>query len=57
MSDLDDIVATVERVRAEHFPQLSAELICGILKIESEQQDDRANAMRLIRPSCYLNSI
>ena len=41
-----DLEATVERVRAERFPTLPADLVAAILKIESECVENRPEATR-----------
>jgi hypothetical protein len=43
-----DLEATVERVRAERFPTLSADLVATILKIEAECVENRSDATRRI---------
>ena len=48
MSDLAEILATVEKLRAVMCPEVSAELVSRILSIESEAGDDRMAASRAI---------
>ncbi len=43
---LADLEATVEKVRAEHFPSLPADLVETILKIEAECVENRTEATR-----------
>jgi hypothetical protein len=43
-----DLEATVERVRAERFPALPADLVAAILKIESECVETRSEATRRV---------
>lgn len=45
---LSDLEATVERVRAKHFPSLPADLVATILRIESESVENRADAARRV---------
>lgn len=41
-----DLHATVERVRAERFPALPADLVATILTIEAECVENRSEATR-----------
>ena len=43
---LSDLEATVERVRAERFSTLPADLVAAILKIEGECVENRPEATR-----------
>jgi hypothetical protein len=45
---LTDLEATVERVRAERFPALPADLVASILKIEAECVESRSEAARRV---------
>ena len=49
MSDFAELIATVEKVRAERYPMLPADLAAQILSIETERPDDRTEAMRIIK--------
>ena len=49
MSDFAELIATVERVRAEKYPHLPADLVREILEAEAAYPDDRSNAVREIR--------
>lgn len=49
MSDLAELIATVEQVRAERYPSLPPDLVSQILTIEAEHPDGRREAMRAIK--------
>jgi hypothetical protein len=49
MSDFAELIATVEQVRAERYPQLAPDLVLQVLTIEATQPDDRSAAMREIK--------
>lgn len=49
MSDLAELIATVEQVRAERYPSLPPDLVSQILAIEAEHPEDRTEAMRAIK--------
>jgi hypothetical protein len=48
VTNVDDLSATVERVRSEHFPDLPKELVAEILVIEGRHVEDRGPAARLV---------
>ena len=53
MSDLAELIATVEQVRAERYPSLPPDLVSQILAIEAEHPDGRTEAMRAIKQAVF----
>jgi hypothetical protein len=49
MSDFAELVATLEQVRSDRYPQLSADLVRRILEVQLGAMDDRNSAVREIR--------
>ncbi len=58
MNPLNDLEATVERVRAERFPNLPDDLALKILQIEAECVENRTEAARRVDAAIqtYLDS-
>jgi hypothetical protein len=46
MTTTNDLKGTIERLRAEKFPNLPADLVAKILTIEAEFPDNRAEAYK-----------
>ncbi|MDQ3690126.1 MAG: hypothetical protein M3406_08860 [Chloroflexota bacterium] len=59
MTDLDDLVATVEGLRNRDFPNLPAQMVEAILRIEVDHVEDRGPAPRLIEAAIdsYLQDV
>jgi hypothetical protein len=49
MSDLAELLATVEQVRSEHYSHLPADLVAQVLRIEAEHTDDPVGVVRELR--------
>lgn len=48
-TDLEDIRAVLQRVRAAQFPHLDATFLDAVLEIEASMSDNDAGAQRRIR--------
>mgnify|MGYP006304431943 CR=1 FL=1 len=49
MSDMAELLATVEQVRAEHFPDIPPDLVERLLREEAAHTDEPVTAIRELR--------
>lgn len=47
-NNFNELLLTVEKIRAEKYPHISPELLEKIIKAEFDHQDSRANASELV---------
>jgi hypothetical protein len=48
MTEVDDLVATVEALRADRFPDLPSSVVEAILRVEATHVEDRGPVLRLV---------